>query len=360
MCCKAGSAARRPRTATSRGGRDGAGAPISWARRWRRRPRWRGTSWTSATGPLHDRALCASHGQARDPAARQRGHRSDHPEAVPEARGTDRLRTGAVPRLAVPARRQPESGLRAQRSRDSGREPPPHLGELRLRLLARARGLGAARVRVPRHPGALLRRHFRRELLPERPRPRAPALAGNRRAVPAPSGGGRRVPAHRRPRGAARGRRARVPHRVHDGALPARDAAARARRDRKDAARRGSNPGVRKQPGRGTRAGGTGVKTYTIAVLPGDGIGPEVIAEAERALEAVAERFRLDVTLQRFPVGAAGVAAAGDPLPEATREAVTRADAVLLGAVGDPALDQSPRHLEPETGLLALRSEERR
>jgi 3-isopropylmalate dehydrogenase len=98
------------------------------------------------------------------------------------------------------------------------------------------------------------------------------------------------------------------------------------------------------------------VKTYTIAVLPGDGIGPEVIAEAERALEAVAERFRLDVTLQRFPVGAAGVAAAGDPLPEATREAVTRADAVLLGAVGDPALDQAPRHLKPETGLLALRA----
>jgi len=84
------------------------------------------------------------------------------------------------------------------------------------------------------------------------------------------------------------------------------------------------------------------VKTYTIAVLPGDGIGPEVIAEAERALEAAGDRFGIEFTLRRFPVGAAGVAAAGDPLPEVTREAVTRADAVLLGAVGDPALDKAP------------------
>ena len=98
------------------------------------------------------------------------------------------------------------------------------------------------------------------------------------------------------------------------------------------------------------------MKRYSIAVLPGDGIGPEVIAEAERVLEAVAERFELRFALVHFPIGAAGVAAAGDPLPEATRAAVTRADAVLLGAVGDPSLDQAPRHLKPETGLLALRA----
>jgi 3-isopropylmalate dehydrogenase len=99
------------------------------------------------------------------------------------------------------------------------------------------------------------------------------------------------------------------------------------------------------------------MKTYTIAVLPGDGIGPEVIAEAERAIEAVGERFGIGFTLRRFPVGAAGVAAAGDPFPEATRAAVARADAVLLGAVGDPSLDQAPRHLKPESGLLALRAQ---
>ncbi|HEV8303507.1 MAG TPA: 3-isopropylmalate dehydrogenase [Gemmatimonadales bacterium] len=97
-------------------------------------------------------------------------------------------------------------------------------------------------------------------------------------------------------------------------------------------------------------------KPRTIAVLPGDGIGPEVIAEAERVLEAVGERFQVKIALSRFPIGATAVAAAGDPLPAGTRAAVQRADAVLLGAVGDPALDQAPRHLRPEAGLLALRA----
>jgi len=91
-------------------------------------------------------------------------------------------------------------------------------------------------------------------------------------------------------------------------------------------------------------------------VLPGDGIGPEVVAEAERILEVVGERFGIRFILQRFAVGAAGVAAAGDPLPDATRAGVTRADAVLLGAVGDPALEQAPMHVRPESGLLALRA----
>jgi 3-isopropylmalate dehydrogenase len=98
------------------------------------------------------------------------------------------------------------------------------------------------------------------------------------------------------------------------------------------------------------------VKAYTIAVLPGDGIGPEVIAEAERVLRAVAERFGIRLGLEQYPMGGAGVRAAGDPFPAATRDAVARADAVLLGAVGDPSLDAAPRPLKPETGLLALRA----
>ncbi|PYO71162.1 MAG: 3-isopropylmalate dehydrogenase [Gemmatimonadetes bacterium] len=97
------------------------------------------------------------------------------------------------------------------------------------------------------------------------------------------------------------------------------------------------------------------MKTYSIAVLPGDGIGPEVIAQAVRVLEAVGERFDVRFALRTFPVGAAGVAAAKDPLPGETRAAVVRSDAVLLGAVGDPSLDHAPRELRPETGLLALR-----
>lgn len=97
------------------------------------------------------------------------------------------------------------------------------------------------------------------------------------------------------------------------------------------------------------------MKTYSIAVLPGDGIGPEVIAQAVRVLEAVGERFELRFVLQTLPVGAAAVAVANDPLPPGTRAAVAGCDAVLLGAVGDPRLDSAPRALRPETGLLALR-----
>ena len=97
------------------------------------------------------------------------------------------------------------------------------------------------------------------------------------------------------------------------------------------------------------------MKTYSIAVLPGDGIGPEVTAQAVRVLEAVGERFELRFALESFPVGAAGVAAAQNPLPPETRAAAVRSDAVLLGAVGDPSLDGAPRELRPETGLLGLR-----
>jgi 3-isopropylmalate dehydrogenase len=98
------------------------------------------------------------------------------------------------------------------------------------------------------------------------------------------------------------------------------------------------------------------VSAFRIAVLPGDGIGPEVVRAALDVLAAVTRRFRLDLLLTQHPMGAAGVAAHGDPFPQATRSAVLQADAVLLGAVGDPSLDGAPRHLRPETGLLALRA----
>src|SRR2546428_13851270 len=81
------------------------------------------------------------------------------------------------------------------------------------------------------------------------------------------------------------------------------------------------------------------MKRYTIAVLPGDGIGPEVIAQAVRVLEAVGERFDIRFALETCPVGAAGVRAANSPLPPETRRAVTRRNAVLLGAGGGPAVD---------------------
>ncbi|MBA3319107.1 MAG: 3-isopropylmalate dehydrogenase [Gemmatimonadales bacterium] len=94
---------------------------------------------------------------------------------------------------------------------------------------------------------------------------------------------------------------------------------------------------------------------YTLAVLPGDGIGPEVTAEALKVLRATAELFGYRIDAQEYAVGAAGVAEAGDSLPERTRCAVTQADAVLLGAVGDPALAAAEGKRRPEAGLLALR-----
>jgi 3-isopropylmalate dehydrogenase len=97
------------------------------------------------------------------------------------------------------------------------------------------------------------------------------------------------------------------------------------------------------------------MKTFSLAVLPGDGIGPEVIAQAVRVLQAVGERFAIRFVLETLPVGAAGIAAANEPLPLVTRDAVIQSDAVLLGAVGDPRFDTAPRNLRPETGLLALR-----
>src|SRR5690348_2953326 len=77
--------------------------------------------------------------------------------------------------------------------------------------------------------------------------------------------------------------------------------------------------------------------TYRIAVLPGDGIGPEVIAEAVKVLEAACRAAGgLALDLETFPAGAGEYLQRGDPLPESTVEAARRADAVLLGAMGLP------------------------
>ena len=94
---------------------------------------------------------------------------------------------------------------------------------------------------------------------------------------------------------------------------------------------------------------------FSLAVLPGDGIGPEVTAEALKVLRAAADLFGYRVDTTEYAVGAAGVAESGDSLPERTRSAVTQADAVLLGAVGHPDLAAAEGKRRPEAGLLALR-----
>ncbi|HEU4473220.1 MAG TPA: 3-isopropylmalate dehydrogenase [Gemmatimonadales bacterium] len=94
---------------------------------------------------------------------------------------------------------------------------------------------------------------------------------------------------------------------------------------------------------------------FSLAVLPGDGIGPEVTAEALKVLRAAADLFGYRLDIEEHAVGAAGVAESGDSLPERTRSAATQADAVLLGAVGHPGLAVAEGKRRPEAGLLALR-----
>jgi 3-isopropylmalate dehydrogenase len=91
-----------------------------------------------------------------------------------------------------------------------------------------------------------------------------------------------------------------------------------------------------------------------IAVLAGDGIGPEIVAQAVRVLKTLA-RDGLKLELEEAPFGGAGVDAHGDPLPERTLELARTADAVLCGAVGGPQYDALPRPQRPEQGILRLR-----
>lgn len=90
-----------------------------------------------------------------------------------------------------------------------------------------------------------------------------------------------------------------------------------------------------------------------VALLPGDGIGPEVIAEGRRVLDALG----LDIAYEEGLVGGAAYKAVGHPLPPETLEIARRADAILFGAVGDPDCDALDRHLRPEQAILGLRKE---
>ena len=95
-----------------------------------------------------------------------------------------------------------------------------------------------------------------------------------------------------------------------------------------------------------------------IVLLPGDGVGPEIVAEAVKALKAVATRFGHDFEMTEHPVGGAAHDLCGDCLPDATLAACKAADAVLLGAVGGPKWDALPPEKRPERrALLTLRSE---
>ena len=90
-----------------------------------------------------------------------------------------------------------------------------------------------------------------------------------------------------------------------------------------------------------------------VAVLPGDGIGPEIIAQATKVLR----KLQPSIEMKEAPVGGAGYEAAGDPLPAATLSLAKEADAVLFGAVGDARYDRLERAKRPEQAILSLRKE---
>lgn len=93
-----------------------------------------------------------------------------------------------------------------------------------------------------------------------------------------------------------------------------------------------------------------------IAVLPGDGIGPEIIQEAIKVLDTVAEKFGHDFIYTYADMGAVAIDKTGEPLPEATLKISLESDAVLFGAIGDPKYDNDPTaKVRPEQGLLAIR-----
>ncbi|KAK6120497.1 hypothetical protein DH2020_045755 [Rehmannia glutinosa] len=97
-------------------------------------------------------------------------------------------------------------------------------------------------------------------------------------------------------------------------------------------------------------------KSYTLTLLPGDGIGPEVISVAKNALQLVGSLEGIEFKFKEMPMGGAALDLTGVPLPEETLSAAKESDAVLLGAIGGYKWDNNEKHLKPETGLLQLRA----
>jgi len=97
--------------------------------------------------------------------------------------------------------------------------------------------------------------------------------------------------------------------------------------------------------------------TKKIAVLPGDGIGPEIVTEAVKVIECLRREYELDVEMEDAPVGGAAIDATGGPLPEKTLSLAKESDAILLGAVGGYKWESLDISIRPEKGLLGLRSE---
>jgi len=96
---------------------------------------------------------------------------------------------------------------------------------------------------------------------------------------------------------------------------------------------------------------------YKLTLLPGDGIGPEIVAEARKVLEAVARKCGFTLSMTEHQIGGCAIDASGDPLPDATVQHCRDSDAILLGAVGGPKWDDPTAKVRPEQGLLKIRKD---
>ncbi len=97
------------------------------------------------------------------------------------------------------------------------------------------------------------------------------------------------------------------------------------------------------------------MRTHQIVLLPGDGIGPEIISVAKELLEIVSVKFNFELKFVEKKIGGSAIDATGNPLPEDTLQTCRESDAILFAAIGDPRFDILPREKRPETGLLSLR-----
>ena len=98
------------------------------------------------------------------------------------------------------------------------------------------------------------------------------------------------------------------------------------------------------------------MKQYNVALLRGDGIGPEIVDSAVRVLQAVGKKYDLSFAFTPYLIGGSAIDACGEPLPKATVDGCLASDSVLLGAVGGPKWDTLPGHLRPEKALLGIRA----
>jgi 3-isopropylmalate dehydrogenase len=97
--------------------------------------------------------------------------------------------------------------------------------------------------------------------------------------------------------------------------------------------------------------------SYSVTLLPGDGIGPEITEATKKVLKALCERFGFEIKLKEALIGGAAIDAANDPFPQESLEQCLSSDSILLACIGGYKWDNNPRELRPESGLLKMRKQ---